>query len=137
MSRGDRRGSRDLFRLARFFMRSADEGTLMGAAIDPLGMGDGALDCIADGGAEEVDGIGGADADMRVPLSVARWIASVAVIISDSSNSLHFVAPGQEPSQLSKNPIQLFASSIAVRDAPTSIVCIAYSKMMTAELNSV
>ena len=121
-------------RLARFFILSAVDGTLTGAAIELLGIGDAFPDGKLEGGAEEgFDGVAG----IRAWLEVVPCIASVAVAMRSSSSSLHLRAPGQDPSQLSRKPRQLFASSIAVRDAPTSRVCIAYSKMMTAELNSV
>src|SRR6266571_8645890 len=51
-------------------------------------------------------------------------------------SSLTFRAPGQIPSHDSRAPKQLCTSSIAVLAATGSATCIAYSRTMTAELNS-
>lgn len=62
-------------------------------------------------------------------------MASAAVPARSSKSSLHLRAPGQSPSQDSSTAKQLLASSMAVWDAPVSVVCIAYKRMTTAELN--
>ena len=64
----------------------------------------------------------------------ADLIASQAFAVKSSRSSLHFRAPGQCPSQDSSTTRQLRASSSAIWEAWISEVCIAYSKMITAEL---
>lgn len=69
------------------------------------------------------------------PFAALAFIASTAVLVRSFNNSRHLRAPGQSPSQPSKATSELRAVSIAELAIFGFDECIAYSRIMTAELN--